>query len=89
MHEVTIAGRTVPYRLVRNARSRHVRMTFTPDGLRVSAPTRLSDREIRRAVQSKERWLLRHEALLHPQTQLGIHQHFHSPTVPPAEWRNQ
>lgn len=67
MHEVTIAGRTVPYRLVRNARSRHVRMTFTPDGLRVSAPTRLSDREIRRAVQSKERWLLRHEALLHPQ----------------------
>ena len=67
MHEVTIAGRTVPYRLVRNARSRHVRITFTPDGLRVSAPMRLPDREIRRAVQSKEHWLLRHEALLHPQ----------------------
>ncbi len=67
MHQVTIAGRTVPYRLVRNARSRHVRITFTPDGLRVSAPTRLPEREIRRAVQSKEHWLLRHEALLHPQ----------------------
>ncbi len=66
MPEVTIGGMAVPYVLVRNPRSRHVRMTLTPDGLRVSAPTRLPAGEIERAVASKERWLLRNRELLAP-----------------------
>lgn len=66
MPEVMLGGRAVPYQLVRNARSRHVRMTFTPEGLRVSAPTRLPQAEVDRAVASKERWLLRHSDLLMP-----------------------
>lgn len=66
MRQVIIAGRPVPYVLVRNPRSRHVRMTLTPEGLRVSAPVRLPDSEIDRAVRSKERWLLRHHELLEP-----------------------
>lgn len=66
MPEVVLGGRAVPYTLVRNARSRHVRMTFTPEGLRVSAPTRLPQAEVDRAVASKERWLLRHSDLLLP-----------------------
>ena len=66
MPEVMLGGQAVPYTLVRNARSRHVRMTFTPEGLRVSAPTRLPQAEVDRAVASKERWLLRHHDLLAP-----------------------
>ena len=66
MPEVMLGGQAVPYTLVRNARSRHVRMTFTPEGLRVSAPTRLPQAEVDRAVTSKERWLLRHHDLLAP-----------------------
>lgn len=66
MPEVLLAGRPVPYILVRNPRSRHVRMTFTRDGLRVSAPVRLPEAEVDRAVRSKERWLLRHADLLDP-----------------------
>lgn len=63
---VLLGGRSVPYLLVRHPRSRHVRMTLTPDGLRVSAPARLPDAEVERAVLSKERWLLRHSDLLEP-----------------------
>ena len=66
MPEVMLAGRTIPYVLVRNPRSRHVRMSLTPEGLRVSAPMRLPEHEIDRAVRSKERWLLRHHELLEP-----------------------
>ena len=66
MPEVVLAGRAVPYLLVRNPRSRHVRMSLTPEGLRVSAPTRLPQAEVDRAVASKERWLLRHSDLLVP-----------------------
>lgn len=66
MPEVVLAGRAVPYLLVRNPRSRHVRMSLTPEGLRVSAPTRLPQSEVDRAVASKERWLLRHSELLVP-----------------------
>ncbi|MBM3664728.1 MAG: M48 family metallopeptidase, partial [Actinobacteria bacterium] len=66
MPEVVLAGRAVPYLLVRNPRSRHVRMSLTPQGLRVSAPTRLPQAEVDRAVASKERWLLRHSDLLLP-----------------------
>lgn len=66
MPEVMLDGRPIPYRLVRNPRSRHVRMTLTPEGLRVSAPSRLPDREVHRAVASKERWLLRHADKLAP-----------------------
>ena len=66
MPEVMLAGRSIPYVLVRNPRSRHVRISLTPEGLRVSAPTRLPEREIDRAVRSKERWLLRHHELLEP-----------------------
>lgn len=66
MPEVMLAGRAVPYTLVRNPRSRHVRMTLTPEGLRVSAPVRVPEAEVQRAVASKERWLLRHQALLQP-----------------------
>ena len=67
MPEVVIGGRPITYVLVRNPRSRHVRMTLTPEGLRVSAPVRLPEGEIDRAVRSKERWLLRHTHLLEPQ----------------------
>ncbi len=66
MPEVVLAGRAVPYTLVRNPRSRHVRMSLTPEGLRVSAPTRLPQAEVDRAVASKERWLLRHSDMLVP-----------------------
>jgi len=66
MPEVVLAGRAVPYLLVRNPRSRHVRMSLTPEGLRVSAPTRLPQSEVDRAVASKERWLLRHSDMLVP-----------------------
>jgi len=66
MPEVMLAGRAIPYVLVRNARSRHVRISLTPEGIRVSAPTRLPEHEIDRAVRSKERWLLRHHTLLAP-----------------------
>lgn len=66
MPEVVLAGRAVPYVLVRNPRSRHVRMSLTPEGLRVSAPTRLPQSEVDRAVASKERWLLRHSDMLVP-----------------------
>lgn len=66
MPQVTLGGREVPYRLVRNPRSRHVRMTLTPEGLRVSAPVRLPESEVHRALLSKERWLLRHAELLTP-----------------------
>ena len=68
MPEVMLDGRPIPYRLVRNPRSRHVRMTLTPEGLRVSAPSRLPDCEVHRAVASKERWLLRHADKLVPAT---------------------
>ncbi len=66
MPEVMLDGRAVPYRLVRHPRSRRVRMTLTPDGLRVSAPPGLPLAEVERAVASRERWLLRHGALLEP-----------------------
>lgn len=66
MPEVMLRGRSVPYVLVRNPRSRHVRMTLTPEGLRVSAPVRVPEAEVQRAVASKERWLLRHAHMLEP-----------------------
>ncbi len=73
MPEVVLAGRAVPYTLVRSPRSRHVRMTLTPEGLRVSAPLRVPDSEVLRAVQSKERWLLRHAHLLEPAAPRELH----------------
>ncbi|MSO44196.1 MAG: M48 family peptidase [Thermoleophilia bacterium] len=66
MPTLDIWGRSIPYVLVRNPRSSNVRMTLTPDGLRVSAPTHLPDAQIERAVLSKERWLLRHHDRLVP-----------------------
>lgn len=66
MPEVMLHGLSVPYVLVRNPRSRHVRMTLTPEGLRVSAPVRVPEAEVQRAVASKERWLLRHAHMLQP-----------------------
>lgn len=73
MPEVLLAGRRVPYILVRNRRSRHVRMTLTPTGLRVSAPPRLAQVEVERALLSKERWLLRHADMLEPAVPLPLH----------------
>ncbi len=72
MPEVVLDGRAVPYLLVRNPRSRHVRMSLTPDGLRVSAPTRLPQTEVERAVASKERWLRRHADMLVPFTPAAL-----------------
>lgn len=66
MPEVTLHGRVVPYLLVRNPRSRHVRMALTPDGLRVSAPPGVPEHEVRAALVSRERWLLRHADMLDP-----------------------
>ncbi len=66
MPQVFLGGRPIPYRLVRHPRSRHVRMTLTPEGLRVSAPVRLPEAEVERALLSKERWLLSHADLLEP-----------------------
>lgn len=63
----------MPYRLVRHPRSRHVRMTLTPEGLRVSAPVRLPQAEVERALLSKERWLLRHADLLEPTAPPDLH----------------
>ena len=72
MPEVVLAGRAVPYVLVRNPRSRHVRMSLTPEGLRVSAPVRLPQSEVDRAVASKERWLLRHSDMLVPRAPAAL-----------------
>ncbi len=73
MPQVLLAGRIVPYRLVRHPRSRHVRMTLTPEGLRVSAPMRLPESEVHRALLSKERWLMRHADLLEPAAPADLH----------------
>lgn len=48
-------------------------MTLTPEGLRVSAPVRLPDAEVERALLSKERWLLRHADLLEPTAPADLH----------------
>jgi hypothetical protein len=63
---VRVAGREVDYTLVRHPRARRVRLTLTPDGLRVSAPPRMSARAVGDAVQTKEAWLTRHQHLLAP-----------------------
>jgi predicted metal-dependent hydrolase len=47
-------------------------MTLTPEGLRVSAPVRLPEVEVERALLSKERWLLRHADLLEPMTPITL-----------------
>ena len=48
-------------------------MTLTPEGLRVSAPVRLPEAEVERALLSKERWLLSHADLLEPPAPAALH----------------
>lgn len=60
MHRhVRVDGRDVPYRLMRSPRARGVRIRVSPRGVVVSAPSRMSERTVARAVASQADWLAR------------------------------
>ena len=48
------------YTLVRRTRSRHLRVTVRPDGVRVSAPPRHARREVEAFLRSRSGWVLEH-----------------------------
>jgi len=64
MRTVTVGGREIAYELSRRPRMRTIRLTVTGTGLRVSCAPGVPLREVEQAIRSKERWLLRHAALL-------------------------
>ncbi|OLF73906.1 hypothetical protein AWH62_07040 [Maricaulis sp. W15] len=54
---IALAGREVRFSLRRSAR-RTIGFTISRDGLAVAAPRRASEREIRRALETKSGWIL-------------------------------
>jgi predicted metal-dependent hydrolase len=58
--EIRLDGRTVRYTLVRRARSRHIRITVRPDGVRASAPPGCTRREVEAFLRRRAGWVLHH-----------------------------
>jgi len=57
-HSITLASRTIKYRLTRSAR-RTIGLQIDPHGLNVRVPQRAALRDIEQALQSKSDWILR------------------------------
>ena len=57
-HSITLASRTIEYRLTRSAR-RTIGLQIDPRGLNVRVPQRAALRDIEQALQSKSDWILR------------------------------
>ena len=57
-HSITLASRTIEYRLTRSAR-RTIGLQIDPHGLNVRVPQRAALRDIEQALQSKSDWILR------------------------------
>ena len=57
-HSITLASRTIEYRLTRSAR-RTIGLQIDPRGLTVKVPQRAVLRDIEQALQSKSDWILR------------------------------
>jgi predicted metal-dependent hydrolase len=55
---IDLRGRKLPYGLMRHPRSRHVRITVRPDGIRVTAPPRYPLRDIEAFMRSRADWIL-------------------------------
>jgi hypothetical protein len=56
-HSITLQGRDIPFILRRSDR-RTIGFSVGREGLKVTAPRRVSEREIGRALQSKSDWIL-------------------------------
>jgi len=57
-HSITLASRTIEYRLTRSAR-RTIGLQIDPRGLNVRVPQRAALRDIEQALKSKSDWILR------------------------------
>jgi len=57
-HSITLASRTIEYRLTRSAR-RTIGLQIDPRGLNVRVPQRAALRDIEQALQGKSDWILR------------------------------
>ena len=86
-HSITLASRTIEYRLTRSTR-RTIGLQIDPRGLNVRVPQRAALRDIELALQSKSDWILRKLAELE---RLGAREGestaAQSPTQSPAEIR--
>jgi len=86
-HSITLASRTIEYRLTRSTR-RTIGLQINPHGLNVRVPQRAALRDIELALQSKSDWILRKLAELE---RLGAREGestaAQSPTQSPAEIR--
>lgn len=58
-HVITLAGREIPFVLVRSARRRTVGMRVDAAGLRVSAPPQVSGEDITAVLRDHASWILR------------------------------
>lgn len=59
MPTISLNGQSIPYRLVRSRRNKYIRLTVQMgSGLRVSAPIRVSERDIPRYIRERQEWVL-------------------------------
>jgi len=62
--DIVIGQRRIPYRLVRSASSRKLKLTMTMDEFRVTAPSKMSEAEIKKALSQKHKWIVESHAAL-------------------------
>lgn len=61
---IVIGQRNIPYRLVRSASARKLKLTMTMDEFRVTAPADISDSQIKQALSQKHKWIIESYAAL-------------------------
>jgi predicted metal-dependent hydrolase len=61
---IVIGQRNIPYRLVRSASARKLKLAMTMDEFRVTAPIDVSELDIRQALSQKHKWIIESYAAL-------------------------
>lgn len=61
---IVIGQRRIPYRLVRSATSRKLKLTMTMDEFKVAAPIKACEAEIQQALSHKHKWIIENYAAL-------------------------
>ena len=62
--DIVIGQRRIPYRLVRSASARKLKLSMTMDEFRVTAPVKACDSEIQQALSQKHKWIIENYAAL-------------------------
>lgn len=61
---ITIGRREIPYRLIRSASARKLKLAMTMDEFSVTAPAKAGDEDIQKALSQKHKWIIENYASL-------------------------